>query len=487
MPGESEAWEATDRLRFSVDEETERVIGVSGSFLANETGAYMWCIGDGNTSWELAIDGRTRSLGDDNCIFVKLIEGYRYGFRAMTVEPTARAFVDLVVQSPSSGGLEPITDYDCETAEVKGCVEGGMTRASGCVVGSSPAPRASPAVCGASGLLNTVHSMGESENWQMTRQSYVSTTGDKVMGLSGSFLCEANGTHVFSIYAQNSTIWQFVSEDFVSVDSFGSDSFEVDMTSGYRYGFRFLTTIAGAGALNVTVNLPDGSRTGLAQYSETCEVNGCVSLNATRDESCVVVPARPNTARPSADATNEEGDPGDSQEGSSTNVGMIVGIVFAVVAVIAILVIVVIVWRKNRDRAKIEDGDEEKGEESENEDLKPDNSMDEFVEPKTEQLEPENEAVPDPDSKEAEPEKEVPHKPEETPQLKKDGRPQEPEERPQLPEELHAEMMGAVPNHGLEEAGALDEAMAGSAGNGPEIPEPDMFEDLCTILRVNRR
>jgi hypothetical protein len=326
------------------------------------------------------------------------------------------------------------------------------------------------------------------------------------MGLSGSFLCDTNGTHVFSVDAQDSTIWQFVSDDFVSVDSFGSDSFELAMTSGYRYGFRFLTTIAGEGSLTVTVDLPNGSRTSLAQFSETCEVNGCVNVNATREESCVVVPARPNTAAPSADVTNREGAPGDSQEGSSTNIGMIVGIVFAVVAVIAILIIVVIVWRKNQEKAKVEDGDEEaKGEESEHEDVKPGDSTEEVVEQKAELLEPENPGEPVPEGNEAEPEKAPEelenkpgdvedeahswtHQPEITYWDEQKDRPPEPEMR-RLPEELHTEMIpevSVVPKDELGEPIEMwDDAMAGSAGN---VPEPDdVFENLCTILRINRR
>jgi hypothetical protein len=223
------------------------VIGLSGSFLANETGDYTWCIGDGTTSWDLVVDGWSQTLGEDSCASIKFIEGYRYDFRATTI--TASAIVDLLIQAPGSTIPEPISSYETETSETKGCADGELTRENGCQTGSTPAPKASPVSCGISGLLSTVHSMGDSENWQLTNQSFVRTTEENVIGLSGSFLCETDGTHQFDIQTQDSMTWRFLTDDFESIDRYGSDSFALQLTAGYRYGFRFLTVIPTDGTL----------------------------------------------------------------------------------------------------------------------------------------------------------------------------------------------------------------------------------------------
>jgi hypothetical protein len=399
LPGSSEAWEATNGANFIVNEEIEHVIGISGSFLANETGEYIWCLGDGETSWEVTIDGWPRSLGEDNCVSVSFIEGYRYDFRAMTI--ASSAVVDLLVQSPTSEAPQPISDYECETAEVKGCAEGELMRDNGCMSsGPTPAPKAEPVAC-AAGLLNTIHSMGESENWQLSTQSSVSTTDDRIIGLSGSFLCETGGPHLFEVQSQDSMIWRFLSDDFESIDSYGSDSFVLPLNAGYRYGFRFLTVIEHEGSLAVTVRLPGGSQAPLAQLSESCERSGCVHMNTTRDESCIIVPGTPHIVPPSVDGP--DGDAEDSDD-SKVNVGMIVGIVIAVLVVIAIIIIVIIVWRRSQDKATIEDGEE--GSEA----GKPESSDSSVMEKKVDSLEPELEGEPVP-----EPEKEMPSIHEEMP------------------------------------------------------------------------
>jgi hypothetical protein len=271
---------------------------------------------------------------------VNLVSGYRYPFYFYTTIAATEISVTLYLED--SAGSESVLGSDStETCNTSYCNDLSASRYAECLV---PHPTATPKEAGEKGLLFTEHILTYAEEWEVTTRSIVSgalsrspllATSGHIIGFSGSYICEKNGTHTWGVIGNN-LYWRFKCSSIETGDEEGEKSYTVDMTSGFRYAFRLLLS-APADSWDLGLQITEPGATSPKFLSdadcETAEVDGCANINAKLEEGCAV----------------------DEESGESDNTVMIIIVAVVVVVVVIIVVIIIIVVVRRKKKKAIED------------------------------------------------------------------------------------------------------------------------------------
>jgi hypothetical protein len=113
------------------------IIGFSGSYLCRTNGTHEWSISALMHNSSNPLDWLFRSGGVDDyeqsgskSYNITMLIGYRYAFRLLTA-PTSSWSLSIRVRKPD-GNQDILSQDDCETAEINGCVDISASEAEGC-------------------------------------------------------------------------------------------------------------------------------------------------------------------------------------------------------------------------------------------------------------------------------------------------------------------------------------------------------------------
>jgi hypothetical protein len=343
-------------------------VSIKGSYLCQSSGDYKWSIypSEFYENWYLMLDGEKGC--SDSCVLAfdnaydfslsspyyyyngSLISGYRYPFYfSTTMRSSFFISVDIYLEDQSSNNIILLGTQNTERCNTSYCNDLSASRYGECI---PPHATATPEPAGKKGVLYTRHILGNAEDWKETSVAQFSgfssssrllaVQGD-IVGFSGSYLCTTNGTHEWSVSA-NDLYWRFKCGNVDVNEQEDSQSYDIDMFIGYRYAFRLLTVgPATSWSISISVRKPGGTIAVLSDGDcETAEIEGCVDASASIEEGCPL-------------ATSRE------EEGDSTPVR--IGVVIGVLAVIGVVTVIVIIMRRKKGKGKPPTGEgEETGE-----------------------------------------------------------------------------------------------------------------------------
>jgi preprotein translocase subunit SecG len=367
-----EEWSEASSASVSIDTETAQYISIKGSYLCTADGSYTLVVYTGTfgDDWFLIWDDwfyypyefEFDYSGQFYYLSIDFTSGWRYPFYFSTREADHSTSVSIALQD-TSGNLNVLSSANTETSNTSYCNNVTASRRSGCVV---PDATATPRAIGTKGVLYTKHVLGEEENWTQTSVAEYSGSDESgsgfIVGLSGSYLCEANDTYEW-VLSGVGVYWRFIGGSvivpFEGDSETGNGTYPIDMVTGFRYPYRLLT-VAPATQWYIAVSVKGSASAATVlneSNSETAETDGCVDPDASVADGCIA----PTFATTDDDVETTEGGGGNDSDSGGVDTMLIIIIVVVVVVVIVVIIIGVVIWkRKKKDADKVEDGEEAK-------------------------------------------------------------------------------------------------------------------------------